>query len=305
MTLLKAELEVPTELCVVSDLMITPYTNEERMKELSHLASHGGALPYPMARHKNEHFEVFQGWDVVELLRSRGEARIRVLCAEYTDADVLRYGVVDQARILGLHWFEIARALASAKAALGWSDQALSKATDIERSKLTRYIKFAKRLAPRFHPMVTSDRLSFTACRSLVKLSLERQAALAQEAAEQQWSEKRLLEKAFPSPSLGEPATQYGKSVALPHFQKTSDMKRLEITLSEEIGYPVEITPADAAGKSGSIAYEFFDRRGMVDVLTRLRRGFRHNAAPQGQIVIQYTNLDEFDALTGALFEDE
>lgn len=311
MILSSYEIEVPLSSLQPFELMVTPYTTEDRLRTLSAMIDSGSALPSPAVRSRSGRFEVLTHWDRVHLELGRhadpGNVKIRVLHGEYTDSQALRLSIIDQARIVGLGWLEIAQSLARAKKTLGWTDAALAKATGQSRSTVARQIKIATSLHPTFLRMAGAGRLHYDHCRRLVTLTQQRQAAIESEARLHHWEADRIMAAALgplspPSPEQGSanPGHLEIKDQPAPSTAKSMELKRLEVEISEKLGYPVTISPTSEDEKQGQTTVSFFDRGQFIGAVKALAKGFGSaQGSIRGHIALEYRSLDDFEEQFG------
>jgi ParB family chromosome partitioning protein len=290
------EIEIPCASCIVHPLMATPYTTDVRMRLLSKLHKEGGALPSPVVRNEGDRFVVVFGWDVISLLQSCGVPRVRVHMLREGDEPDLKWCITKHAQEVGLSWIDIAQAYAKAKAGLNSTDQEIAEKVGVDRSKVAKMVKIASRLNPKLIKLAQQSVLNYSDCRRLVTLSSTEQELVAAELHNKHWLAKQILARVFPEKSIPTQVSSFEKP---PKPIKTTDLKRLEISISERIGYPFEIQLLNERGNAGSLEYQFFDRAGMIDVLSKLRGGFLPDAKVSGKIVLTFDSLDQFESLTG------
>lgn len=284
------EIEVPTLKCVPHELTAEPFSNIERLEELQRLLKNGSATPTPVAKVAGDTFVIVLHWDYVKYLSEVNE-RIRILVLEETDDDPLYYCINRHASILNLSWAYTALAISRAKKQLRISDARLSAMVKIERSTIARYNRIVQKLNPKLFDLAKSGRLTYSECRSLITLDATVQEDLYEKISKRSWSAKQLVSQVLPahkSRATNQPVEN--------REVKPRDVIKLETAISEIVGYPMTINNSE--GNIGTIEYEFFDRLSMLDVLTKLRRGFTEGARPKGKIVISYESLDEFSRLT-------
>lgn len=303
------EIEVPLSSCEVSPLHILPFTNDERYRTIVKAMHDHSWFPLPMVRPRGGVFEVIKNWDVIYEAREKGLEKIRVQYADFSDGDVIAYGIVQQAEDLELHWLDLARALLKAKRALKWSDLKIAKSTEIlgshrriDRTKVARLTKIATGLTPRLQRLAESGVLSFTSCRKLVTLLPSRQLELAAMAVEKALPESRLLDLAFPrSLSSSNSDTKIGNDLPV---RKATDILRAEVKISEKVGFPVEI--CNLSGQAnGRISYEFFSKNDLIAIVNKVVRSADRRAVFKGKISFSFDGLDDFDLLTQSYFSHE
>lgn len=295
-------IQVPISLCYPSPLMALPYSSEKRTRDISNILDANGTIIHPRARAVSGRFEILQSWDVVQLLSARGKEHLNVLHANYSDADAVCLSIVEQVKLIDLHWISLARALANAKSVLGWEDKQLSEASGIwnpankmDRSKVTRLINISKRLAPKFQSMAEKGRLTLSAARKIITVSAQVQNEVAAIASERAWDQSKIMSHLFPQLS---PLNRNPLQAPEPLVRgKDTDTKRLEVMLSETIGFPITVEASSEL--SGVVCLQFFDRRDLVTLVNKLLKGLDGSSKPSGKLCIQYDNLDQFDAIFG------
>lgn len=290
------EIEIPCSSCIVHPLMATPYTTDNRMRFLSKLHKEGGALPSPVVSNEGDRFVVVFGWDVINLLQSCGMPRVRVHMLREGDEPDLKWCITKHAQEVGLSWIDVGQAYAKAKAVLNATDIDIAEKVGVDRTKVAKMVKIASRLNPKLIKLAQQSVLNYSECRRLVTLSPTEQELVAAELHDKHWLAKKILARVFPTKSMPNQVSSFEQ---VPKPVKTTDLKRLEINISERIGYPFEIQLLDERGNAGSLEYQFFDRAGMIDVLSKLRGGFLPDAKVCGKIVLTFDSLDQFDSLTG------
>lgn len=255
-------------------------------------------MPYPAVKKSGDNFVVVSNWDVVFMLNENEQARVKVYLLKDDDDSELSRCITDHVNDLELPWTSEAMALLKAKQQLEISDDQLAVKVGGDRTRVTRMVKIASKLSPKL--LVLADRgvLSYSDCRRLVTLPFTEQERLAIEAREKSLTSKRIMDKAFPG------SQKSGNSPASHSIEiiKGTDVKRLEIDISEKIGYPFSIAPRNAQCTAGELDYQFFDRMGLIDLIGKLRSGFVGNPEVKGRIKISFESLDEFESLTGGFF---
>ncbi|UUA75173.1 hypothetical protein [Cellvibrio sp. QJXJ] len=295
------EIEIPCVNCQVHPLMALPYSTEDRMNNLNDRFKGGGALPFPVVLKHGNLFLVVSGWDVIQLLKLKEIHRARVLLLNESENAELEWCITKHCQDLDLPWTSNALAINKAKKQLNLADKDLAVRLKIDRSKVTKLIKIASKLSPKLFKLAERKVLSYSDCRRLVTLPFIEQEELAIEAIAKNWDSKRILKKAFPTTQINSPLP-FG---TIQEISKSRDIKRLEIDISELIGYPVSINPLNDDCSAGSIDYQFFDRSGLIDVLTKLRSGFATGAVPKGRISLTFDSLDGFESLTSGYFDKD
>lgn len=287
--------------CWKSKDIIVPYSTPERLHTLPGLVRKGGVHERPLViRTESEGgFEVIYGWDVVLAYRDAEITSVPAVLTTDTIHNRLYWGVIKQAELLGLGWTSIAQALVVAKDRHSLSNEMCGSATLLGRTTVSRYTNIVHRLHPDLFSMAERNHLTYSDCRKLITLPASRQAALVDEAARKALDNQAIMRLAFPErrPAL-QGAAQAGHHEPEPGREKSVDIKRLEILLSEKVGYPVEIHPSAEGESKGQISCQFFDRQGMIDALTQVRRGFTHKAQVRGKFMLAFDSLEEFDHLT-------
>lgn len=301
-------IQVPISLCYPSPLMALPYSTEKRTKDISVILDAKGTLLYPRARAVSGRFEILQSWDIVQQLSSRGKEFVNVLHANYSDADVVSLSIVEQAKLVDLHWISLARAFANAKSVLGWEDKQLSDASGIwnpsnkiDRSKVTRLINISKRLTPKFQSMAEKGRLTLSAARKIITVSAQVQNEVATIASDRAWDQSKIMSHLFP-----QDASSIKHSAPVPVGfvrDKDTDTKRLEVLLSGTIGFPIEVESSSEV--SGVVCLQFFDKRDLVTLVNKLLKGLDGSSKLAGKLCIQYDNLDQFDAIFGSHLKED
>lgn len=301
-------IQVPISLCYPSPLMALPYTTDKRTKDISVILDANGTLLHPRARAVSGRFEILQSWDVVQHLSAKGKEFVNVLHADYSDADAVSLSIIEQVKLVDLHWISLARALSNAKTVLGWEDKQLSEASGIwnpankiDRSKVTRLINIARRLTPKFQSMAEKGRLTLSAARKIITVSAQTQNEVAVIASERAWDQHKIMTHLFPKDAS--PIKQASHSPLAQARNKGTDTKRLEVLLSETIGFPITVEASSEL--TGVVCLQFFDRRDLVTLVNKLLKGLDASSRPAGKLCIQYDNLDQFDAIFGSHLKED
>lgn len=284
-----------------------PYSTPERLQALPGQVRKGRVLERPLVirTEPDGGFEVIYGWDVVLAHRDAENTSVPAVLMSDSIHNRVYWGVIKQAELLGLRWTSIARALVLAKEKHKLSNEKCGAATLLGRTTVSRYTNIVHKLHPDFFSMAERGYLTYSDCRKLITLPASRQAALLAEAREKSLNNQAIMRLAFPTQQekvsvSGQPC--HDKSSE--RVEKSVDIKRLEILLSERIGYPVEIHPSKEGENKGEISCQFFDRQGMIDALTQVRRGFTHKAQVRGKFMLAFDSLEEFDHLTRNHLDD-
>lgn len=292
---------VPATACWKSEDAILPYSTAERLQTLADSVRRGRVHERPLVIRSEAEggFEVIYGWDVVLAYRDAGITSVPAILITDTVHNRLYWGVIKQAELLGLGWTSIARALVVAKDRHNLSNEMCGDATLLGRTTVSRYTNIVHKLHPDLFTMAERNRLTYSSCRKLITLPASRQAALADEATKKALDNQAIMRLAFPkAQSANQVVAQTEQQQADTGREKSVDIKRLEILLSEKIGYPIEITPSAESESKGQISCQFFDRQGMIDALTQFRRGFTSKAQVRGKFLLTFDSLEEFDHLT-------
>lgn len=302
MTQFLVEIEVPIDSCELHPYTVSPHTTSERIQELTDLERTGSALPYPIIVTKAQGFFVIFGWDILQVLAESGNVRMKAYLLQEPTGSIPYWCITKQSEAAGLNWTCKARSIHSLILSLKKegekSDHAtLSEQLKINRSTITRYVNIVTKLNPRLFTLAESGHLTYSDCRKLIQLAPSEQEAVAQLALTKHLTGGALMKKAFPKVIRREETTQVVSSLP-----KTTDTKRMETTISEIVGYPVSI---NTDGTTGNIEYQFFDRLGLVDLLSKLRKGFSASSIPKGKIVLHFESLDEFENIAGGFFAED
>ncbi|MDQ2077411.1 hypothetical protein [Marinimicrobium sp. ABcell2] len=320
--------EVAVAACWLSEDVVVPYSTAERLQTLSELQSVGRLLERPMVMRPKDKggFEVVYGWDIVLTHKEAGLAAVPAILVDDTIHNRLHWGIVKQAEVLGLPWTSVASALVRAKKSYGLSNEKCGSDTLLGRTTVSRYVNILHKLHPEFFAMAERERLTYSDCRELITLAMSRQQELVAAAKEKGLDNKAIMRLAFlnnfgarPKPggkgggaAPGEihksmdierlesvVSEQVGYPVEIhPRAQKSVDVKRLENDLSERVGYPIDIQPSAEGEHKGELSCHFFDRQGMIDALSQVRRGFTSRAQVKGRFTLSFESLEEFDHLT-------
>jgi len=292
--MIESEIYVPVEKCTQSPLMISPFSTDRRLEELRATLKQKGTFDRPRCTWSGNEFIVLTNWDVVWYLKSQRVEKIKVLLGEYTEEEQVRLTIFEQYKQLDLNWIALARAIAKAKGVLNKTDEFFAKASGFDRSRITRLVQTANKLSPSLQKMADLDRLAYSTARELSRLKVSRQEELAAHINTRNLSSNEILEIAFPKPvSPSEPKTD------LP-VKKDRDTLRLEIDISERVGYPVAIHP-----NTQQIDFQFFSFNDLVHIANNIKKTLKPNAKFQGKLVLNFVTNENLDLLVGGMIHTE
>jgi ParB-like chromosome segregation protein Spo0J len=292
--MIENEIEVPIEKCIQSPLMISPFSTEKRLEELHEVFKQKGTFERPRCTWSGHEFVVLTNWDVVWYLKNQRVEKIKVLLGEYSTEEQVRLSIFEQQKILDLNWICLARAIAKAKIMHDKTDEFFAKASGFDRSRITRLIHTANKLSPSLQKMADLNRLTFSTARELSRLKVSRQEELAVQINARNLSANEILELAFPKP-----VTMSESKNDIP-VKKDRDTLRLEIDISERVGYPVTINP-DAQ----QIDFQFFSFNDLVHIANNIKKSLKPNAKVQGKLVLNFGTNENLDLLVGGLINSD
>jgi|TARA_R100000027_G_scaffold62268_1_gene54266 ParB-like chromosome segregation protein Spo0J len=298
---------VSTAACWLSPDAVIPYSTEARLSALPKRVMEGRPVETPRIFRSSGQggFEVIYGWDIIVAHQETKKDQVSAILMEDSLQARLYWGVVKQAELLELPWTSVATSLVRAKERYRLSNEKCGTATLLGRTTVSRYINIATKLHPNLFALAEKGRLTYTDCRQLLTLSMERQSELALAAKEKVLDNLAIMKIAFPTQRQVQPQSGGGTVETSPRPEKSMDIKRLEINLSERIGYPVDISPSPEGEHAGEISCQFFDRQGMIDVMSKLRRGFSAKAEAKGRLTLQFESLDQFERLIEGHFSED
>ena len=301
------EIVVPIAACQMYKYTPQPAFSEERLEYLHLLHTNKSTLPMPVGRPNNGGYEVAKGWDLISLLHQSGEKEVRMLSTNYDDSQMMRMAMVEHVADIQGHWLGVAEAIVLAKSELKLSDSDISMATGIDRSRVNRFVRVAKKLPGHFKAMAKVGSLKYSTCYKLAAKSHTELYQLELDALEKGWDESRILQhglgKIGTQGSSGDKHGNISTESTLP-VEKSSALKQLEVVVSEASGAPYAIIPRDATEKSGTMEFKFFDMSSLEGLAALIAR-VGGQGRVRGSITFDFENLDDLDAVTGGFLESE
>lgn len=298
------ELEIPTSAAVVSPLLGVPYFNQKRFDNLVAALKGGGAVPPPVVRTENGvEFEVIKGWDVVSAVIACGQERVRALVVELGDCEALKYSLVEHGNDTNMGWVDFAENLLRVKQLIKIggkpiSDKLLADAVGMSRTTVTRRISIIRTAPEDLKRSARAGRITYSTMRRLVTLDKNLLDSILSRARRFKWNEQRMLIEAFPSSEV-ECKEEPNK---IPK-EKSVDVRRLEVELSERIKFPTEIS--DSGVGKGSIDISGFSLKDIVAIAEGVGKlgGVGAGAKLNCTVSLPFSSFDEFDRIVGLVEE--
>lgn len=238
--------------------------NQDALEELAQsIRSQGLIEPLVVRPITQERYEIIAGERRWRAAKLAGLETIACLVGQYTDKQAATLTLVENIQRQELNLIEEASGYKRLIEEFHYLQEEIAVLVGKSRSHIANMLRLLS-LGFEVKQMLCDQLLSFGHARVLVGLSSKEQEFFARQVVEEQWSVRQLEQavKQFKS-----------KEEAPKDFKKDKDVERLQMILSEQLGYPVEIINDEAQG--GCLKLKFFDNDTLSGLLERL--GLRYD----------------------------
>lgn len=240
--------------------------NEESLQELSaSIASQGLIEPIVVRCIAGNCYEILAGerrWRAAGLA---GLAEVPCIIGNYSDQQACALTLIENIQRQDLNLIEEAMGYRRLIDEFNYHQDEISTLVGKSRSHIANLLRLLT-LSTSTKDFIKAKKLSLGHARVLVGLSANQQELLAIQAIDGQWS-VRQMELAVKQ------LKQDGLMLRPKNPKKDRDVERLQITLSEQLGSPVEII--EDQGEGGWLKVKFFDNDTLAGLFERL--GLRYD----------------------------
>ena len=233
---------------------------EEELESLSNSLKSKGVLQPLLVRPSDKGYEIIAGERRWRAAQRAGIHDVPVIIEDLSDQDALEIGIIENVQRADLNPIEEAMALQRLMTEFGYTQEAMAKTIGKSRSHIANMLRL-NNLPDAFRKLVMQNQLSAGHARALI--GHDDAAALAAKVVAEGLS-VRALEKLIASgrrASVNKPIKTT--------IEKDADTRALEKTLSDELGFKVEIQ--DQAG-SGCVSINYKSLEQLDEVIRRLMR---------------------------------
>lgn len=303
------DITVSVASCRVHPWHLQPYTTESRFNELRSAFEAGDQSYSPVLAVIDEgEFVIFRGWDQVEVRRAIGEKRIAVnVNANWQVEDIISLGFFDAVAIYKAHDVDVAEQLQIIKRKSKLSNLALAGIWNRDESYVSRILKL-NRLVPELAVLFKEGRITKTQAKRFATVSVSEQQRYAKEILSGHLNRRDIAHRFMPPKPVLNAGAAEPKATELDatYIEKSSDIKRYEVWLSETLGCPVEFRRLKSCG-GGEMLCRFYSSSEMEGILSKLvfpadevKVELLVSSGVVGYMVIPYSNLDMLSAMVPA-----